>query len=81
MSINSTISVNPSIQFSEKDINVLSARGVTQNEMKSFQDIMEKAGDSEGYKNPKEFLHTLSIEEMKLVQKIHCLANSIEIDR
>lgn len=76
----STISVNSVTQFTDREISTMTSRGVSQDEMQSFQEIMKKAQEEGGYEKPKEFLQSLSKEDMKLIQKIHCLADPIEIE-
>ncbi|GLX76988.1 hypothetical protein tinsulaeT_03280 [Thalassotalea insulae] len=67
-----------SIQFSSKSIDLLQKRKLDSNEISNFSAILEKVSVNHG--SSKDFLKSLSYEELKLVQKANSLAENIDVD-
>ncbi len=68
------------VQISYEARKLMSIRSVSSNEQNEFAKIVEKATTTGGYSDPKGFLDSLSSDEVEIIQKVHGLANSIDIE-
>ncbi|NVK54138.1 MAG: hypothetical protein HWE26_00875 [Alteromonadaceae bacterium] len=70
--------INTINAFSEASVNLLKIRQLDQQDISGFADILAQAEQREG--SAKDFLQSLSPEELKLVQKANSMAVSINVD-
>ena len=66
-----------SVQFSEKSLNLLSLRQLSNDEIQQFSEILNQAKDSQG--SAKDRLLAMSASELALVQKANSLAAPINV--
>ena len=69
------------VQFSNRAIDLMGRRGVSDGEQNTFAAILSRAATSNAGTNPKDFLNSLSANEMEVLRKVHCLADPISISR
>lgn len=67
------------LSFSNRSLDLMQGRGITDQERDSFADILSTASSTGGCSNPKAFLNSLSANDMELLRKVHCLAAPISV--
>ncbi|WP_440054523.1 hypothetical protein ACSLBF_17000 [Pseudoalteromonas sp. T1lg65] len=67
------------IQFSQQGMQLLQARSLTGNEIKQFSNILADAKQHDGF--AKDFLNSLSAQDLELVRKANSLADTINIEQ
>jgi hypothetical protein len=77
----STTSAGPDVvvTFSEKALELLRLRNVSDKTTQQFQDILARAKTKNGSASPKDFLNTLSSSDMEVLRMVHSLADPIKI--
>ncbi|MDC8829850.1 hypothetical protein [Alteromonas gilva] len=70
--------INTTIRFSDASVDLLRVRKLNEQDISGFADILANAAQQNG--SAKDFLQSLSPEELRLVQKANSLANPIEVN-
>jgi hypothetical protein len=76
-----TMSVGPDVvvTFSDKALELMHLRDVSDETARQFQDILAKAESANASASPKAFLNNLSPSEMEVLRKVHSLGAPIQI--
>jgi len=74
-----SISTAVPLNFSNRSLDLMQRRGVTDQERERFAAILATASNVGGCSDPKSFLSSLSTDEMEILRKVHCLAAPISV--
>lgn len=73
------ISTAAALNFSNRSLDLMQRRGVTDQDRDRFASILATASSTGGCNAPKTFLNNLSTDEMEVLRKVHCLAAPISV--
>lgn len=67
------------VTLSSKALELMRLRQVSDEATQQFKDIIAKANALNAQTDPKAFLNSLSVSDMEVLRKVHCLAETINV--